>query len=72
MNGSPFDWTLSGQHSYQMDAWNWPAVRAGKNLFCSHMYPNAEHMQEQLQGFMLSLGLRATLATMLEVGVPCV
>ncbi|USP73780.1 PLC-like phosphodiesterase [Curvularia clavata] len=29
VNGSPFDWTLSGQHSYQMDTWQWPTVRSG-------------------------------------------
>lgn len=30
LNGSPHDWTLSGQHSYQMDAWTWPTISAGK------------------------------------------
>lgn len=30
LNGSPNDWTLSGQHSYQMDAWSWPTINAGK------------------------------------------
>ncbi|KAF2865858.1 PLC-like phosphodiesterase [Massariosphaeria phaeospora] len=30
LNGSPNDWTLSGQHSYQMDTWSWPTVSAGK------------------------------------------
>lgn len=29
VNGSPFDWTLSRQSSYQMDAWKWPTVAAG-------------------------------------------
>jgi len=29
LNGSPNDWTVTGQHSYQMDAWNWPTVKAG-------------------------------------------
>lgn len=29
VNGSPFDWTLSGQNSYQMDTWKWPNVAAG-------------------------------------------
>lgn len=29
VNGSPFDWTLSGQSSYQMDTWKWPRVAAG-------------------------------------------
>jgi hypothetical protein len=31
VNGSPFDWTLGGQHSYQMDTWQWPTVRGGMN-----------------------------------------
>ncbi|KAF1837298.1 PLC-like phosphodiesterase [Decorospora gaudefroyi] len=30
LNGSPFDWTLSSQHSYQMDSWKWPTISAGK------------------------------------------
>ncbi|KAF2191085.1 PLC-like phosphodiesterase [Zopfia rhizophila CBS 207.26] len=30
LNGSPFDWTLSGQHAYQMDTWSWPTIGAGK------------------------------------------
>lgn len=30
LNGSPFDWTLTSQHSYQMDTWSWPAVSAGR------------------------------------------
>jgi hypothetical protein len=29
LNGSPFDWTVSNQHSYQMDTWKWPTVAAG-------------------------------------------
>lgn len=29
LNGSPNDWTVSGQHSYQMDKWDWPTVKAG-------------------------------------------
>ncbi|KAF2687063.1 PLC-like phosphodiesterase [Lentithecium fluviatile CBS 122367] len=29
LNGSPNDWTLSSQHSYQMDAWSWPTISAG-------------------------------------------
>ncbi|KAL6169471.1 hypothetical protein ACJQWK_04493 [Exserohilum turcicum] len=29
VNGSPFNWTLAGQHSYQMDTWSWPSVSAG-------------------------------------------
>lgn len=29
VNGSPFEWTLSGQSSYQMDTWKWPNVAAG-------------------------------------------
>lgn len=32
VNGSPFDWMLSGQHSYQMDAWSWPTINAGKSM----------------------------------------
>ncbi|OCK83889.1 PLC-like phosphodiesterase [Lepidopterella palustris CBS 459.81] len=31
INGSPYDWTLAGQHSYQMSTWNWPTVSAGKS-----------------------------------------
>jgi hypothetical protein len=30
LNGSPHDWTLAGQHSYQMDTWSWPTIGAGK------------------------------------------
>lgn len=39
VNGSPFEWTLSGQSSYQMDAWKWPNVAAGtiKITVCAHM-----------------------------------
>ncbi|KAI0615204.1 PLCXc domain-containing protein, partial [Pyrenophora tritici-repentis] len=29
VNASPFDWTLSGSHSYQMDTWQWPTISAG-------------------------------------------
>lgn len=29
VNGSPFDWTLSGHSSYQMKKWEWPKVTAG-------------------------------------------
>ncbi|KAF1959627.1 PLC-like phosphodiesterase [Byssothecium circinans] len=29
LNGSPHDWTVSGQSSYQMDKWQWPTVKAG-------------------------------------------
>ncbi|KAJ4305428.1 hypothetical protein N0V90_000959 [Kalmusia sp. IMI 367209] len=29
LNGSPKDWTVSSQHAYQMDAWDWPTVKAG-------------------------------------------
>ncbi|KAF2007103.1 PLC-like phosphodiesterase, partial [Amniculicola lignicola CBS 123094] len=31
LNGSPFDWTLAGQHSYQMPTWSWPTISAGKS-----------------------------------------
>jgi len=31
VNGSPYDWTLTGQHSYQMSTWNWPTISAGMN-----------------------------------------
>lgn len=35
VNGSPFEWTLSSQSSYQMDTWKWPNVAAGTNeMFC--------------------------------------
>ena len=30
LNGSPHDWTLSGQHSYQMSTWSWPTISAGQ------------------------------------------
>ncbi|KAF3036046.1 hypothetical protein E8E12_004178 [Didymella heteroderae] len=30
VNGSPFEWTLSSQTSYQMDTWKWPNVLAGR------------------------------------------
>ncbi|KAF2712462.1 PLC-like phosphodiesterase [Pleomassaria siparia CBS 279.74] len=29
LNGSPNDWTLGSQHSYQMEKWEWPTVTAG-------------------------------------------
>jgi hypothetical protein len=29
LNGSPHDWVLSSQHSYQMDTWSWPTISAG-------------------------------------------
>lgn len=29
VNGSPFEWTLSSQTSYQMDTWKWPNLAAG-------------------------------------------
>ena len=29
VNGSPFSWSLSYQHSYQMDTWAWPTINAG-------------------------------------------
>ncbi|KAF2019644.1 PLC-like phosphodiesterase [Aaosphaeria arxii CBS 175.79] len=29
LNGSPHDFALSGQHSYQMDTWSWPTIQAG-------------------------------------------
>ena len=29
VNGSPFEWALSGSNSYQMDTWKWPNVAAG-------------------------------------------
>ncbi|KAF2814969.1 PLC-like phosphodiesterase [Mytilinidion resinicola] len=31
VNGSPFDWTVTGSHSYQMSTWNWPTISAGKS-----------------------------------------
>jgi hypothetical protein len=31
VNGSPYDWTLTGQHSYQMSTWSWPTINAGMN-----------------------------------------
>ncbi|KAJ8117833.1 hypothetical protein OPT61_g1057 [Boeremia exigua] len=30
VNGSPFEWKLSSESSYQMDAWKWPNVAAGE------------------------------------------
>ncbi|CAO2647714.1 Nn.00g086360.m01.CDS01 [Neocucurbitaria sp. VM-36] len=30
VNGSPFHWILTSQHSYQMDTWSWPTISAGK------------------------------------------
>ncbi|KAI4943949.1 hypothetical protein J4E91_009096 [Alternaria rosae] len=30
VNGSPFSWSLSYQHSYQMDTWTWPTINAGQ------------------------------------------
>lgn len=30
LNGSPYEWVLTGQHSYQMDTWKWPTIPAGK------------------------------------------
>lgn len=32
VNGSPHEWTLSSQNSYQMDTWKWPNVAAGRRL----------------------------------------
>jgi len=29
VNGSPFEWTLNSQASYQMDTWKWPNVQSG-------------------------------------------
>ncbi len=31
VNGSPFEWKLSSETSYQMDTWKWPNVAAGKS-----------------------------------------
>lgn len=36
VNGSPFEWTLNSQTSYQMDTWKWPSVPSG-NRNCSTM-----------------------------------
>lgn len=30
LNGSPFEWTLNSQTSYQMDTWKWASVQSGK------------------------------------------
>ncbi|KAF3048876.1 hypothetical protein E8E11_003659 [Didymella keratinophila] len=30
VNGSPFEWTLNSQASYQMDTWKWPNVQSGR------------------------------------------
>jgi hypothetical protein len=32
VNGSPFEWTLSSQTSYQMDTWKWPSVSPGMEI----------------------------------------
>lgn len=32
VNGSPLEWTLSSQTSYQMDTWKWPNVAAGTEI----------------------------------------
>lgn len=32
VNGSPFEWKLSSETSYQMDTWKWPNVGAGKSI----------------------------------------
>ncbi|KAH7380579.1 PLC-like phosphodiesterase [Pyrenochaeta sp. MPI-SDFR-AT-0127] len=32
LNGSPFDWMLTGQHSYQMDKWSWPTIRKASRI----------------------------------------
>lgn len=29
VNGSPFEWRLNSQTSYQMDTWKWPNVASG-------------------------------------------
>jgi hypothetical protein len=29
VNGSPFEWTLNSQTSYQMDTWKWPNIQSG-------------------------------------------
>jgi hypothetical protein len=31
VNGSPFDWALDNQHSYQLDTWEWPTINSGVN-----------------------------------------
>jgi len=39
VNGSPFDWGVSGTHSYQMDKWSWPTINAGSTS------PREEHFK---------------------------
>ncbi|KAK2762469.1 hypothetical protein FQN53_007520 [Emmonsiellopsis sp. PD_33] len=34
VNGSPYKWTLSYNHSYQMDQWKWHDVPAGESVQC--------------------------------------
>jgi hypothetical protein len=66
VNGSPFEWTLSSQTSYQMDTWKWPNVGAGKdgNSKTTCLYSDTEHRQERQLGSMLSGGRNGLRRTM--------
>jgi hypothetical protein len=67
VNGSPFEWTLSSQTSYQMDTWKWPNVGAGKigNSKNTSLYNDTYIRQERQPGFMLSLRRSGSRRTML-------
>lgn len=66
VNGSPFEWTLSSQTSYQMDTWKWPNVGAGKNgnSKTTFLKSNTESRQERRPEFMLSGGRSGSRRTM--------
>jgi hypothetical protein len=57
VNGSPFEWTLSGQDSYQMDTWKWPNIAAGTTKRSTSIlaYCGTNAKQERRPESMLSL-----------------
>jgi hypothetical protein len=66
VNGSPFNWVTSSTPSYQMDAWSWPTVNAGRVLYQSTSQQKADTMQEKLLGYISNLGRKGKLKTMQE------
>ena len=66
VNGSPFEWTLSSQTSYQMDTWKWPNVGAGKdgNPKTTPLYSDTEYRQERRPESTLSLRRSGSRRTM--------
>ncbi|PGH35768.1 hypothetical protein GX50_01351 [[Emmonsia] crescens] len=46
VNGSPYNWILTNNHSYSMDQWKWHDVPAGESVQCEWQFAEAFNIED--------------------------